>query len=249
MKLCECGCGGEVTNEKNRFLFNHHVSVISSKLYNTELFIKKAKEIHGDLFNYSETVYVNQGIKVKIICKIHGIFEQFPNNHLAGSKCSKCRKGGKHKPHKKLSEEYKASLKGLNKGNKNPNWKGGRFVDGDGYILIYIENHPYSRGNFILEHRFIMEQHIGRYLTKDEVVHHINGIKDDNRIENLELMTNSSHVSAHAKELYDKSKFSTSGFCWILNIKTNKSKMVKRELVYNYLNEEWILGRKIIKVK
>ena len=48
--------------------------------------------------------------------------------------------------------------------------------------------HPFSnKSNYIYEHRLIMEKHIGRYVTTDEVVAHINGIPDDNRLENLEL--------------------------------------------------------------
>jgi len=56
------------------------------------------------------------------------------------------------------------------------------------YIAIYKPNHPNSnQRGFILEHRFVMSEHLGRALYKDENVHHINGDRHDNRIENLEL--------------------------------------------------------------
>lgn len=52
--------------------------------------IKKFKKIHGDRFDYSLVKFVNTKVKVKIICKDHGIFEQTPNNHLNGQICKKC---------------------------------------------------------------------------------------------------------------------------------------------------------------
>ena len=58
--------------------------------YTTEEFIEKSKEIHGNLYDYSLVEYINWMKKIKIICKVHGIFEQTPSNHLSGSKCSKC---------------------------------------------------------------------------------------------------------------------------------------------------------------
>lgn len=60
----------------------------------------------------------------------------------------------------------------------------------DGYIFVFNIFHPNAdKQGYIFEHRLVMEEKLGRYLTKEENVHHKNGIRDDNRIENLELWT------------------------------------------------------------
>lgn len=81
-----------------------------------------------------------------------------------------------------------------NKEEGHPNWKGGRIVTDDGYIKIMSSERTASgRKRYILEHRFVMEQHLGRKLDINEHVHHINGIKDDNRLENLIIKKSSNH--------------------------------------------------------
>jgi len=73
------------------------------------------------------------------------------------------------------------------------NWKGGRHKNSEGYIQIRDRTHPNNNHGYVLEHRLIVEKHIGRYLYPWEIVHHKNGVKDDNRIENLELLPNGKH--------------------------------------------------------
>ncbi len=79
----------------------------------------------------------------------------------------------------------------------NWNWKGGRYISYHGYVMIHDLTHPNAnKDGHVFEHRSVVERHIGRLLKSDELVHHINGIRDDNRIENLQLLTRN-HAPGH----------------------------------------------------
>lgn len=72
-------------------------------------------------------------------------------------------------------------------GEKHHNWRGGRSSH-IGYAIILKPDHPAAnKTGYVFEHRAVMEQLIGRYLDNNETVHHRNGVKNDNRPENLEL--------------------------------------------------------------
>jgi hypothetical protein len=82
-------------------------------------------------------------------------------------------------------------------GKDSKNWKGGVRYSNDGYKTIWQS----SNKRYIREHRIVMEEAMGRLLLPTEIVHHINEIKDDNRIDNLMLFkSNSDHRKWHNGE-------------------------------------------------
>lgn len=90
------------------------------------------------------------------------------------------------------------------RGKKHPQWKGGRFIRSDGYVLIYVSEKAGMGDPYILEHRLVMEKHLGRKLKKGEIVHHIDGNRQNNKIENLELKDLKTHSAMGYKQGYEE---------------------------------------------
>lgn len=83
-------------------------------------------------------------------------------------------------------------------GEVNPAWKGGRYFDDDGYVLVYAPDHPHAdAANRVREHRLVMESMMGRLLLPSEVVDHIDGDPSNNSPSNLRLFaSNAEHLRA-----------------------------------------------------
>jgi len=76
----------------------------------------------------------------------------------------------------------------------NSRWNGGTFTDKRGYVYQKDRSHPGRNShNYVQVHRLVMEEIIGRPLKKEEIVHHKNGVKNDNRPKNLEIKLRSNH--------------------------------------------------------
>lgn len=99
-----------------------------------------------------------------------------------------------------LLPEHSRNIGAATRGAKNCRWKGGRRKC-NGYVMILVPTHPCANGmGYVYKHRLVMEAHLGRVLLPTEVVHHINGKKDDNRYENLMLFdSNANHMARHRR--------------------------------------------------
>ena len=149
--------------------------------------------------------------------------EAMKGKKLSAETRRKMREAKRGKPH---SEEHRRKISDANRGNQNakgtkhpdlaernrankgkrgaehPAWKGGRCMDSYGYCRVWAPNHPHTVGyGYVLEHRLVMEAHLGRTLLPSEVVHHINGDRADNRIENLMLFPSSGQHTTYHKTL------------------------------------------------
>jgi hypothetical protein len=116
-------------------------------------------------------------------------------------------------------------------------WKGGKIYDPHGYILVRRPNHPYAKINgYIFEHRLVMEKHLGRYLTQEEVVHHNNHVRDDNRIENLQLINRSEHTSRYHNDINIGRRNS-------MEVRTRMSVVHKRRMKNGVYRRDGLTGR------
>ena len=139
--------------------------------------------------------------------------KKYREDHLEWIICPDCGKGRWIDPHTNHRPLRCMSCAGKQRrGEKSPTWKTGRHKDSHGYIRVWLDStSPFVKmamgnRNYILEHRLVMAEHLGRCLTSKEKIHH-KGIKypvdsienkQDNRIENLELYNgNGEHLALH----------------------------------------------------
>lgn len=144
----------------------------------------------GTAYNYLK----NYGIKSR---EAHKGFKGKHHTEETKRKISQAEKGKiiTQETRDKIAESRKLKTEGHRKKRR------------DGYISVYYPTHPKaSKSGYVMEHRLIIEKHIGRLLNDDEVVHHINHIKSDNRLNNLQLMTFKEHAALHMRERWKKKR-------------------------------------------
>lgn len=160
------------------------------ELYN--MYIVKDKTMK----EISEELKIAVGKVYNLIKKYNIKSKTRENNKKWCERISKSKKGHSYNKGIKMSDEQKENLS-----IKKSGGIGKKTITSIGYIKIYFPDHPKSdKFGYILEHDLIMECVIGRHLKKDEIVHHKNEIKTDNRIKNLQLMTRSEHMRYHRKK-------------------------------------------------
>lgn len=92
----------------------------------------------------------------------------------------------------RVIRKYGSGARAYPKGENHPHWKGGRYIDTNGYVRVLVAKDDEFAAMALkegtaLEHRLVMARSLGRHLERHETVHHINGDRTDNRIENLQL--------------------------------------------------------------
>lgn len=143
---------------------------------------------------------------------------------------------GHDKKGKKLSEERRKKLSEFRKTcirEKHSNWKNGIHYR-NGYRYIFKPDYPFSnKSGYILEHRYVYEQYYNCCLLKWTDIHHINGIKTDNSINNLEAMIHGRHmILEHTKDMSNR-------LCEICNGKTLILKNNPDNLMYGLKTIGW----------
>ena len=124
------------------------------------------------------------------ICSVPGCDKKYYSANLCIAHYKRQRKG---------NLQQNIPIRDANKiGANNPKWRGGQIIYPDKRVAIYAPEHPAAtKMGYVFRYRLVMEKVLGRFLTDEEIVHHINEITNDDRPENLQVMTQSEHAKLH----------------------------------------------------
>lgn len=164
-------------------------------------------------------LYINEKMPMRRVAKELNIAVGTVYNYLKKYEIP-TRKTGEHMKDFKMSEKHKQRIIAAHKGKSIPievrqkiseahkiHGIGHKKKRTDGYIAVYYPEHPKStKEGYIMEHVLIVEKSIGRHLKDNECVHHINAIRNDNKLENLKLMTKSEHAAYHSTKRWAEKK-------------------------------------------
>lgn len=130
---------------------------------------------------------------------------------LCQCECGNVRRVGIHPLKKGLSQScgcWNQDRLAKQRGESHPNWSGGRITNNRGYVLLKKTGHPnaYPDG-YVLEHVYVMSEFLGRPLREGESVHHRNGLKNDNRLINLELWRQHQPYGQRIEDLVAHAKY------------------------------------------
>lgn len=177
-KPCECGCT-RLASKGKRFLSGHNRTGGEFKITRNYFCIKcRDKNWLVECGTKEKPCRFNCG-KIRTRASKHGDFGYY----ISG-----------HEPKRTTKPEY---LK-PKKGSEHHMWKGGKKIH-QGYVLVLKPDHARAqKSGYIPQHILVAEQMLGRPLKKGEVVNHLNGIRNDNRAENLQVLeSQSKHAKAH----------------------------------------------------
>ena len=161
--------------------------------------------------NKSGRKYILECLNCHKIFELSGFIFNAGQGKFCCHRCSCEASVGRKNPMKESTKKKLSKFAKERLGKKASNWRGGKRIN-NGYIIIYSPEHPYPnfQKKYVYEHRLVMEKHLGRYLLPTEHVHHINKIKTDNRVKNLELFLSAKeHIKLHneTRERNSKGQF------------------------------------------